>query len=135
MDENVVRNEELKDYEERLEVKEQELNEVNLKIEKIDLTNKALATLTVSTSKNLKLEPVIERVNKELEFLKDELLYLEAKLPQDSWSVLVELLRIVQDFYTDFEGQKVDIETEISYLKEQINEVKKLLNIENTRKR
>ncbi len=135
MDENVVRNEELKDYEERLEVKEQELNEVNLKIEKIDLTNKALATLTVSTSKNLKLEPVIERVNKELEFLKDELLYLEAKLPQDSWSALVELLRIVQDFYTDFEGQKVDIETEISYLKEQINEVKKLLNIENTRKR
>lgn len=135
MDENVVRNEELKDYEERLEVKEQELNEVNLKIEKIDLTNKALATLTVSTSKNLKLEPVIERVNKELEFLKDELLYLEAKLPQDSWSALVELLRIVQDFYTDLEGQKVDIETEISYLKEQINEVKKLLNIENTRKR
>lgn len=135
MDENVVRNEELKDYEERLEVKEQELNEVNLKIEKIDLTNKALATLTVSTSKNLKLEPVIERVNKELEFLKDELLYLETKLPQDSWSALVELLRIVQDFYTDFEGQKVDIETEISYLKEQINEVKKLLNIENTRKR
>ncbi len=135
MDENVVRNEELKDYEERLEVKEQELNEVNLKIEKIDLTNKALATLTVSTSKNLKLEPVIERVNKELEFLKDELLYLETKLPQDSWSALVELLRIVQDFYTDLEGQKVDIETEISYLKEQINEVKKLLNIENTRKR
>ena len=127
---------ELKICEDKISENMNNLNVINKELQELQLTINYLISLVLNREKQVvDISLIFDVIKQKLIFMEDEMSSFESKIKENEIKTLWELLRIVQDFYSDKENEKINLEEELKHLRLELQNILDVLKEDKKGKR
>ena len=134
MQENDIVKMELKVCEDKINANMEKLTTASYELQELQLVINHLINVILN-EKGKDISIIFDEIKEKLIFMGDELSYFENKIQNSEIKTIWELLRIVQDFYSDKETEKINYEEELKHLKMELENILDVLKESEKRKR